>query len=395
MAETFYLNLNDEDDADSFALHEPDRLGVLSSTRSVVERGEYAWINQDRLPGVAARLIAANPLTSASSWYERYHFFDGTERTVNWVLVLDALNFCFWAEKGQQRWRIEYQGPPVGDREGLPGDDREESLAGEREGPSASDYKRAVASDHQRSSLLDGYWAEAASLTRAVEEGIPLWDAEYLSKMSREQLAHIFRGVPSSECPEGEMIPLFEQRLHNVHEVGRVLLEHYDGQFANAVEQANHSAVRLVLLLAQRFSSFNDVAWYRGHEVRFLKRAQICVADLHGSFSGKGYGSFTDLDQLTAFADYKVPQVLRHFGILEYRPSLAARIDKQDLIAPGSEEEIELRAATVWACELLRRQMVYSTGSTITASEIDNRLWHIGQNMPEMKPYHRVRTIYY
>ena len=272
MAETFYLNLNNEDDADSFALHESDSLGVLSSTRSVVEQGEYAWINQDRLPGAAAQLIAANPFSSSSTWYERYHFFDGTERTVNWVLVLDALNFCFWPEKGQQRWRIEYQGSQAGDHKGSP--------------------------------LLDGYWAEAASLTRAVEEGMPLWDAEYLSKMSREQLAHIFRGVPSSEHPEGEMIPLFEQRLHNVHEVGRVLLEHYDGQFANAVEQANHSAVRLVLLLAEQFSSFHDVARYRGHEVRFLKRAQICVADLHGSFGGKDYGSFTDLYQLPVFSDY-------------------------------------------------------------------------------------------
>jgi hypothetical protein len=363
MAETFYLNVNDEDDADSFTLQAPDRLGVLSSTRTVVEQGEYAWINQDRLPGVAAQLIAANPLVPGSTWYERYHYNDGTERTVNWVLVLDALNFCFWPEKGQQRWRIEYQGAPAGDHKGSP--------------------------------PLDGYWAEAASLTRAVEEGIPLWDAEYLSEMSREQLAHIFRSVPSPEHPEGEVIPLFEQRLQNVHEVGRVLLERYDGQFANAVEQANHSAVGLVLLLAQQFSSFHDVARYRGHEVLFLKRAQICVADLHGSFGGKGYGSFTDLDQLTAFADYKVPQVLRHFGVLEYYRSLAARIDEQDLIAPGSEEEVELRAATVWACESLRREIAYSTGGTITASEVDNRLWHLGQNIPEMKPYHRVRTIYY
>jgi hypothetical protein len=377
MAETFYLNLNNEDDADSFALHEPDRLGVLSSTRSIVEQGEYVWINQDQLPEVAAQLIAANPLTSTSTWYERYHYNDGTERTVNWVLVLDALNFCFWPEKGQQRWRIEYQG------------------ANNPEGSAESNHEGALAGDHKGSPLLDGYWAEAASLTRAVEEGIPLWDAEYLSKMSREQLAHIFRGVPSPEHPEGEMIPLFEQRLQNVHEVGRVLLERYDGQFANAVEQANHSAVRLVLLLAEQFSSFHDVARYRGHEVHFLKRAQICVADLNGSFGGKGYGSFTDLDQLTAFADYKVPQVLRHFGILEYHPSLAARINEQDLIAPGSEEEIELRAATVWACELLRRQMAHSTGNTIIATEVDNRLWHIGQNIPEMKPYHRVRTIYY
>ncbi len=319
MAETFYLNINDEDNVDSFALDEPDHLGVLSSTRPVVEQGEYTWINGDRLPGVAARLIAANPTTSTSSWYERYHFFDGTERTVNWLLVLDALNFCFWPEKGQQRWRIDYR---AGD-----------------------DYKRS-SGDHKGSPLLDGYWAEAASLTRAVEEGIPLWDAEYLSKMSREQLAHIFRGVSSPEHPEGEMIPLFEQRLQNVHEVGRVLLDRYDGQFANAVEQADHSALR-------QFSSFHDVASYRGHEVRFFKRAQICVADLHGSFGGKGWGSFTDLDQLTAFADYKVPQVLRHFGVLEYSPSLAVRVDKQELLAPGSEEEIELRAATIWACELL------------------------------------------
>jgi hypothetical protein len=191
------------------------------------------------------------------------------------------------------------------------------------------------------------------------------------------------------------VIPLFEQRLQNVHEVGRVLLDRYDGQFANAVEQAEHSAVRLVLLLTQQFPSFHDVASYRGHEVRFFKRAQICVADLNGSFGGKGWGSFTDLDQLTAFADYKVPQVLRHFGILGYSPSLAARIDKQELLTPGSEEEIELRATTIWACELLRREMASITGSTITAVEVDNRLWHIGQNVLEMKPYHRVRTTYY
>jgi hypothetical protein len=360
MAETFYLNIDDEDDINSFVLQEPDRLGVLSSTRSVVEQGEYAWINSDRLSTVAAQLHAAQPSTSTPIWYERYHFSDGTERTVNWLLILDALNFCFWAEKGQQRWRVNYQG-----------------------------------GGNEESSVLDGYWAEAASLTRAVEEGIPLWDADYLSKMSREQLMHIFRGVPNAGHPEGEMIPLLEQRLENVHEVGRVLLEHYDGQFANAVKQADSSAVRLVLLLAQQFPSFRDVASYRGHEVRFFKRAQICVADLYGSFGGKGYGSFTDLDQLTAFADYKVPQVLRHFGVLEYSPSLATRIDKQELLACGSEEEIELRAATIWACELLRREIVYITGTNMTAAEVDNRLWHIGQNIAEMKPYHRTRTIFY
>src|SRR5207237_10247451 len=140
-----------------------DDLGVLSTTRPVVEAGEWVWINRDRLDALVDQLHAfsqekdlkASAQMPAPVWYEQYHFFDGTVRTLNWLLVLDALNFCFWPEKGQQRWRIDYR---AGD-------------------------------DHKGSPLLDGYWAEAASLTRAVEEGIPLWDAEYLSKMSREQLA--------------------------------------------------------------------------------------------------------------------------------------------------------------------------------------------------------------
>ena len=369
------LQWNNYDEDDPYSLTEPDHLGVLSSTRNVVEQGEYVWINREQVELLAAQFIASdtrmnypseaqrtNPLQGEMhnavedelnppptapllTWYDRYHFHDGTERTVNWLLVLDALNFCFWAEKDSPRWRIEYRGE-----------------------------------------LLNGYWAEAASLTRAVEEGIPLWDAEYLSTMSSDVLAHIFRGE--------ENIPLFEHRLQHIHEVGCILLERFQGQFARAVEQAQGSAVQLALLLTKNFSSFYDVASYRTHEVRFFKRAQICVADLFGSFHGKSWGAFYDLDKLTAFADYKLPQILRHFEVLEYDPTLAERIDNQKLLEQGGEEEVELRAATVWACELLRREIT-SRGHPITAAEIDQRLWLLSQNVTGMRPYHRTRTIYY
>jgi putative queuosine salvage protein len=191
------------------------------------------------------------------------------------------------------------------------------------------------------------------------------------------------------------MIPLFDRRLGHVHEVGRVLLEGYDGQFARAVERAGGSAVKLTLLLAQDFSSFRDLAVYRGHEVRFFKRAQICVADLYGAFGGKRWGAFTDLAKLTIFADYKLPQVLRHYRVLEYHPRLAERVDNQELLPPGGEEEVELRAATIWACELLRREMLHASGRTISAVEIDQLLWYLAQNTSGMRPYHRTRTIFY
>ncbi len=101
------------------------------------------------------------------------------------------------------------------------------------------------------------------------------------------------------------------------------------------------------------------------------------------------------MDELTIFADYKLPQVLRHHGVLVYAPELADRIDRLELLAPGSVEEVEIRAATIWACELLRRAIVRLSGQVVTAAEIDQLLWHLGQDAANMRPYHRVRTIFY
>ena len=54
--------------------------------------------------------------------------------------------------------------------------------------------------------------------------------------------------------------------------------------------------------------------------------------------------------------------------------SLAARVDGYELVPAGSEEELEIRAATVWAVELLRRALL-RWGVDRTASAIDYRLW--------------------
>jgi hypothetical protein len=368
------FDVDDESELDTIyanlpAPASPDQLGVLASTRPVVELGELVWINKAQVRSLQEQLMSFARQARQSQtgqmegagpmWDTRYHFFDGTERTVNWLLLLDALNLCFWAEKGLTRWSIEYRG--------------------ER---------------------LNGYWAEAAALTRAIEEGYALWDAHYLSEISSADLAAIFRsasaGEPSADKPAAMVeIPLFEQRVANAREVGRVLLERFDGQFSHVIEEAAGSAVRLALLLVEHFPSFRDVARFRGQEVHFYKRAQICVADLRAAFGGQGWGALNDVDQLTIFADYKLPQLLRHFGVLEYHPALAERIDREDLLEPGSEEEVQIRAATVWAGELLRQSISAAAGKSLTAADIDAYLWLLSQDTPNMRPYHRVRTIYY
>jgi len=47
------------------------------------------------------------------------------------------------------------------------------------------------------------------------------------------------------------------------------------------------------------------------------------------------------------FADYRVPQILRHKGIFEYSEGLEKAIDSEQELAYSSESEVELRAATV------------------------------------------------
>ena len=346
---------NDTEEEETYALAEQDALSVLSSTRRVLEQGEHVWLVADNIEHISDSWIHEHvntheqqQISSLPPWDNTYHFHDGTERTVNWLLLLDALNFCFWAEKGRERWRISYKGE-----------------------------------------TLNGYWAEAAALKRAVEEGMPLWDAAYLSTISEDALASIFRPIESSDS-----IPLMEQRLFNTREVGRILQEKYSGQFTQAITQVNGNALALVQLLAHDFSSFNDVVRYRNYEVRFFKRAQICVADIYSAFEGKQWGAFSDIHRLTIFADYKLPQILRHYGILAYHPTLATRIDAQELLEPGSEEEVEIRAGTIWACELLRRAM-QRQGYSMNALELDQKLWLLSQHTKNMRPYHRVRTQFY
>jgi hypothetical protein len=339
-----------------FALTPPvhDPLGVLSSTLPVVQRARQVRLDIGRLEALAARWAAEG--WHRPAWDAALHFNDGTERTLNWVLLLDALNFCFWGEArrsrpkaSQPRWMVEYGGQ-----------------------------------------TYNGYMAEAASLTRALDDGYPLWDAAYLAELSEADLRQIFRPAPG--MPE---IPLFAERLANAREVGRMLVAKYDGQFARAVEAAGGNAVALARRIIQDFSSFQDISVYDGAPVLFYKRAQICVADIHGSFGGEGWGKLDDLGHLTIFADYKLPQVLRQEGVLVYGADLAARVDRQELLPPDSPDEVEIRAATIWAGELLCRAL-RAHGIQAQALEIDHYLWTLGQTpSPNERPYHRTRTIYY
>lgn len=317
---------------------------VLKTSEWVARRSAQVSIDQGAIQTFCGRLAREDP--QLPPWDREHHFYDGGTASVSYFLVLDTLNYCFWALPGRPKWRV------------------------------------TVGAD-----TLSGYIGLAASLKRAVHGGVPIGDAAYLASLDWSGLGRILDG-------RGEL-QLLRERLAGLQELGRVLAADYGGEAWRLIEEAEGSGLRLARLLARKLSSFRDEALYQGRKVYFFKRAQILAADLFGAFGGEKWGGFSDMEQLTAFADYKLPQVLRHLGIFQYDNELARKIDSVTLIEPGSPEEVEIRANTVWAVELIRREL-RGQGKVWRPFEIDWFLWNLGQDDAfREKPYHRTITIYY
>lgn len=222
----------------------------------------------------------------------------------------------------------------------------------------------------------------AGSFRRAVTENVPILDANYLAALTQEQTAELFRSS------NGLDMPLLKERQASLSEVGQVLVAKFKGKFTNVIEESGYDAVKLVKLIYENFSSFRDIAQYDGRDIYFLKRAQICADDV--SFLVGLPNKLANLGKLTAFADYKLPQMLREAGIIEYTPKLAEQIDNMVLIKAGSKEEVEIRAATVQGIELIHQRI-----PKYSAAAIDSTLWYISQDQTNVRPYHRTYTIYY
>lgn len=115
------------------------------------------------------------------------------------------------------------------------------------------------------------------------------------------------------------------------------------------IYQAKSSAARLVNILARDFRCFRDEFPFEGRRkpVRFLKRAQILVADVWACFDGEGYGYFYDIDKITMFADYRLPQILNAMGALYYSPKLVSAIARKEHLESGGYLELQLRGKSM------------------------------------------------
>lgn len=303
----------------------------------------YARSTMQKAQFVTIDVMAINQFINQHHWLKPIwpkdrHYIDGPERTITARFLEAAINFCFWGGPAVQPWSYFNNGQWVG-----------------------------------------GYFGLVTALQNFFDKFPMFLDrTDSLTQLDLQDFREIFRGQ--------DQLPLLNQRLKHWREVSLILDQRFDNSVVKLVSQSDSSASELVSLISNNFSSFQDP---------FLKRAQLFVADVAGVLGGKGLGYFSDLHELTAFADYKIPWILMANGILRYKPALIEKLKRHEMLPEDCTEETEIRAATIVAVDLISGELRHHGYIDAWPCWVDHWLWNQGQTLKHTIPYHRTLTTRY
>ena len=278
------------------------------------------------------------------------------ERGIDWVFFADTLNFCFWQPEESPQYTVTYKG-----------------------------------------TTHTGYLAMCAAINRALDQNVELTSPQYFVGLDEARLGALLLG--DNNVP----IPLLTERVQCLRQVGEVLRDKFSGRFSSVLALCENSAAKLLQIVLDNFPCFNDSAEFDGTRVSFHKRAQILVADIWCLYEGTGVASFQDIDQLTMFADYRVPQSLQHYGVLQYSEQLQQHLTEDKLLVSGDIWEQEIRGCSIEAVERITGGVKAELdrrgcNSRINSILVDQFLWGYRRKHAELMksfPYHKVRSIFY
>lgn len=314
---------------------------VRETTAFVARNAKDVKINKGKIKELADEWVKNG--IEKSLWPEDFHLHaKDRQKLLDYLIVLDSLNFCFWSKN--QRWKIKYKGKQY-----------------------------------------NGYYALSLALKKFFEENHQKASLEYFSNVSFDEFKDILQG--------GKNLLFLKKRWQIVKSVSGIIIKNY-GNSVNFVESAGNRFSILTHKIYKELPGFNDIFSYNGKKIYLLKRAQILCSEIWGAFGGKGIGYFKDLDYLTCFPDYKIPQILNYLGVLEYSERLNKKIKNKILIPAGSLQELEIRSATVQAVEILKKELK-AKGQNIPAFQLDWILWNKSKNEKMKIPYHLTKTIFY
>ncbi|MAG44986.1 hypothetical protein CL633_03825 [bacterium] len=330
---------------------------ILDSIRPVITSGlEHIKIRQDKIPGFIQEYGADISKFDISRWlYLTPNRLSAPSRIPNLIFLFNTINFCYWPDKDEkQRWTVPHQ-------------ETDEKLTSS-----------------------EALWY---CLACNKEKGIS-YTPEYLANLSLASLQKNLKGNHGK-------IPLIQERLQILNSLGQSILNN-KWSFAESLSESieEKSAMHFIMgLLSYCGNCFEDWTWIYQINIgsMFLKRAQLICHMLWMYYWTKyNISIWDDVQELTICADYKIPQIMRHFGLLEYSKELAPLVDNKIEIPAKSRMEVEIRSATIWLGELIKQEFHKQGQTKVNAIHVDDWFWRTARKIENtMLPHHRTITAWY
>ncbi|XP_029177547.1 queuosine salvage protein-like [Nylanderia fulva] len=296
-----------------------DVMELSEAVKLISKNAQDVFINKEKIKGVAENVMQ-HLMKHINIFYKlnnnflrpKSYPYEVNEQPimVNWLFVLNTLNFSLWYPKNIKQWKVDGR---------------------------------------------EGYIGLCNAIRRAIENETPVWNPEYYARMTKSELEHILRS------DDGEPdIPLIDERLKILHEVGEVLLTKYNGTFLECIKLSDYDADKLMKLLFDEFESYRDEVIYDGKKVRFLVKARSLVCDMCMYFKNKPSFKLNTSNMMsTIFTDYCIPQVLFKLELISYSKRLVKRFANNDEpLEHGSREEIEIRGCSLFAAKEICKEVI-------------------------------------
>ncbi len=300
---------------------------VEETTKFVSENSKDVKINYDKLD----EIIKDFDLSNTKHWLELNPFgiLDmDVKDIVNFLLVYHTIgDYCFW---GEPKWTIKT-----------------------KEGE------------------LDGSFAMMYLVINRLKLGKSF-------DMTFEEFSDVLKA--------NVQIPLLKNRYNNLVLMNKFLRKN-GSDFYSLIKDI-HDDKNLLEYIISNLEYFKDECDYMGKKIYFYKRAQLLVSDvLH--IREKLENVKVDYSNLCGCADYKIPQVMRCFGILEFSEELSELVDNKICLQEDSNMEVEIRANDIVVIDYIYKKL----NKKVTRMDINDYIWLLGQDKSKMiKPYHRTLT---
>ncbi|MGA3092291.1 MAG: queuosine salvage family protein [Terriglobales bacterium] len=322
---------------------------VLDSLRPAIERSRDVETRVDKIIEVAG-WMAYEELPMPDYALPFGIGAGNADETIDFILTVSSIDTAFTDFTSHVRFQVEYDGRTWSDSDAL-----------------------------------------FACVKRAMDQAVPILEGSYLARVTRPELERILAANIE--------LPMLDEKMQILHQVGTTLTAKYGGRFSNFVKSCSprlyDQGNGLIDRLVAEFHRFNDVSDYDGDSIRIYKLPQLAIWFLYSSLRHPGTFPIADIDKMTAFADYIVPMALRLLGITRYSTELEQAIDSYQMIPRDSQREIEIRSHCIYAVALLTEEInrLRPPDRQIIAPQLDARLWT--HYHTTWFPHHLTKTIMY